>query len=241
MVAGASSSSSYGPVTAGTGECFSTRPVPLEQDTMAAASTVPEVPLPDPVGMKSRPYDLTRGRPYPHLEEHRVVYRSEKGNGTYPLWSVPRFSDVIDDDMISQVGRSTWLRTREIRRAEERKALFEETPFLSPDAYEWKGKGEMLPYQHGINVTVTACSVSQWVVHCYSEMQKVCYPGQVSPNLRNWCYVCHNGPAQRVQLVRCLLCDNVFMCKKHRIFPDLIHSGNAIANSYLLSPGARDS
>eukprot|EP00971_Amphidinium_carterae_P205460 4077488-Amphidinium_carterae.1 len=113
---------------------------------------------------------------------------------------------------------------------EERKALLEETQFLSPDAYKWGQQGEGLPYRDGINIEETPCSRWQWHVDCYSKMQKACYTAQVwySSDLRNWYYVCHKGPAHRVEVVRCLACDDVYMCREHRIFPDCIQSGNAI-------------
>eukprot|EP00971_Amphidinium_carterae_P223829 4441015-Amphidinium_carterae.1 len=43
------------------------------------------VPYPDPRGMKSRPYDPDEGRPHPALKGNVVEYRSEIGNGSYPL------------------------------------------------------------------------------------------------------------------------------------------------------------
>eukprot|EP00971_Amphidinium_carterae_P135515 2684966-Amphidinium_carterae.1 len=178
--------------------------------------------------MRSRPYDLLiGGRPYPQLVKDQVVYRSEKGNGTYPLSIVPRFSDVTDRKP-GRIRDDDWLRTREIRRAEERKALFEQTTFLRPDSYKWGDEGEKLSYQPGIDITLTPCPRWQWHVTCMHKMREACYPGPegLPPDVR--CYVCNKGPDQLVELARCLACNNVYMCNEHRIFPDCIHSSNAI-------------
>eukprot|EP00971_Amphidinium_carterae_P307133 6103931-Amphidinium_carterae.1 len=90
------------------------------------------VPYPDSRGMKSRPYEPDGRRPYPALEEYIVVYRSEMGNGSYPLSCVPVLSDVLGDpDGFPK--DLTWLRTREIRRRQERKVFFQGTGYRDPD------------------------------------------------------------------------------------------------------------
>eukprot|EP00971_Amphidinium_carterae_P163283 3237305-Amphidinium_carterae.2 len=73
-----------------------------------------------------------------------------------------------------------------------------------------------------------------WYHHparCYYEMQMICYADytQRSPHLRNWCYVCKKGPDTRVQIIKWAACNNVFMCREHRIFLDCIPTGNGIA------------
>eukprot|EP00971_Amphidinium_carterae_P336577 6473014-Amphidinium_carterae.1 len=65
---------------------------------------------PDPKGMRSRPYPITKGRPYPELEEGKVVYRSEKGRGTYPFSIVQRFSDVIEYEGFPVTPTPPWVK-----------------------------------------------------------------------------------------------------------------------------------
>eukprot|EP00971_Amphidinium_carterae_P281143 5582199-Amphidinium_carterae.3 len=183
--------------------------------------TPPGVPYPDTRGMKSRPYEPDEGRPYPALEEHIVVYRSEIGNGSYPLSSIPVFSDVTGDPNGFPKDK-TWLQTREIRRFQERKAFFEETGYRNPDVIprrredEFRDRPEPPWYTYGFR--------------CYHDLMKICYDDPTpSRSLRHWCYVCKKGPEATVQLNRCAACNNVYMCQEHRIFLDCIPTGHGLS------------
>eukprot|EP00971_Amphidinium_carterae_P326696 6457645-Amphidinium_carterae.1 len=82
--------------------------------------------------MKSRPYDPDEGRPHPALKENVVEYRSEIGNGSYPLSCIPIFCDVEGDPRTFPKD-TLWLQTRELRRYQERRAFFEGTSYSDPD------------------------------------------------------------------------------------------------------------
>eukprot|EP00971_Amphidinium_carterae_P096203 1903732-Amphidinium_carterae.1 len=45
---------------------------------------------------------------------------------------------------------------------------------------------------------------------------------RTSRECRYYCYVCKKGPEATVTLNRCAACNNVFMCREHRIFLDCI-------------------
>eukprot|EP00971_Amphidinium_carterae_P176496 3499328-Amphidinium_carterae.3 len=121
-------------------------------------SMVPPVPVrtyyPDPIGMRSRPYPVTEGRPYPQLEEGKEIYQSEQGRGTYPFSIVPRFSDVIKYEGFPVTPTPPWVDPKDkpvhkpevwrkayasklIRQHEERRAFFERTTLPNPEAYPW--------------------------------------------------------------------------------------------------------
>eukprot|EP00971_Amphidinium_carterae_P010939 215855-Amphidinium_carterae.1 len=45
---------------------------------------------------------------------------------------------------------------------------------------------------------------------------------RTSRECRYYCYVCKKGPEATVTLNWCAACNNVFMCREHRIFLDCI-------------------
>eukprot|EP00971_Amphidinium_carterae_P303711 6034968-Amphidinium_carterae.1 len=149
------------------------------------------VPYPDTRGMKSRPYDPDGGRLYPELEENLVVYRSEIGNGTYPLSSVPVLCDVTGDRHAFPYD-TTWLRTRNMRRHQERQVLFEGTGWRNPDVIptcevdEFRDRPEPPWYDYQFR--------------CYYEMMRVTYDDPIKSRLLNYyCYVCKKGPESKTR------------------------------------------
>eukprot|EP00971_Amphidinium_carterae_P192138 3812170-Amphidinium_carterae.1 len=205
-----------------------------EDVVLATAPPIPSATYyPDGVGMKSRPYETSEGRPYPHLEEEKVVYHSEKNQGTYPSSSVPRFSDVTVSVGFSKekealaVHREA-LTSKEIRRWEERRAFFEGTEHPDPDVYKWDRK-----YADMKDLRVTTpfsekeiCSLARWQMGCYAQLRDKCYAEYlyIPEDLRYWCYACRKRPSRDVTLAKCAACDNVYMCMDHRIFPDCLHN-----------------
>eukprot|EP00971_Amphidinium_carterae_P171247 3394375-Amphidinium_carterae.1 len=197
----------YGHMAPAAGEGETT----IEEESVAQETvdvimtTAPPVPggtlYPDPVGMKSRPYAITKDRPYPNLEKVEKVG-----------WSVD------------------WkaLASKENRRWEERRVFCERTKYRNPDEYPW-GKyfakmddlKHLTPFRQG-----DKCSLARWQIGAYSYLRDHCYRKhtQCTDNLRYWCYVCLKGPTRDGDLARCAACDKVFMCMEHRIFPDCMHN-----------------
>eukprot|EP00971_Amphidinium_carterae_P185457 3682190-Amphidinium_carterae.1 len=205
--------------SAGGGKRTTQNPKKPADDAWKNVETPPlGVPYPDIRGMKSRPYEPDGGRPYPALEENQVVYRSEIGNGSYPLSCIPIFDDVTGDPN-DYPHDKTWLVTRNMRRLQERKAFFEGTGYRNPDFVptcevdEFRDRPEPPWYDYQFRV--------------YLEMMKICYDEPTTTRtLRYHCYVCKKGPDAALQLNRCAACRNVYMCREHRIFLDCIPTGH---------------
>eukprot|EP00971_Amphidinium_carterae_P086200 1705450-Amphidinium_carterae.2 len=199
---------------------------------------------PDPRGMRSKPYPVTQERPHPHLEKDKVVYKSEKGRGTYPFSCVPRFSDVIKYEGFPVTPTPPWVdpkgkpvhkpevwrkayASKLIRQHEERRAFFERTSLPNAEAYphppeceNMKDLSDMTPFD-----IKKRCSLAKWVMGANSLLQEYCYQEIKAPEegLHYWCYICGKAPSRDVSLARCAACSNVFMCMEHRIFPDCVY------------------
>eukprot|EP00971_Amphidinium_carterae_P129815 2571233-Amphidinium_carterae.2 len=161
---------------------------------------------PDPMGILSRPYELTDGYVYPHLAEGIVVYQREEGR--YPRSCVPRFVDVDAEDETSL----------KLRMWQERQALLQLTPLPNPDRYpldegeEVQGYTLRMLFWHG----AVSKQTKKINANCYKET----HPEGVR---RTSCYACRKGhpdirPRTWPRLSRCLICKNVYMCQDHRIF-----------------------
>eukprot|EP00971_Amphidinium_carterae_P335146 6470833-Amphidinium_carterae.1 len=181
----------------------------------------------------------TGGRPYPrigpqdvpspYLEEYPPVihFPSEKGKGYFPYSCVPRFCDV------GIPGSWYTPALKEIRIAQERKALYELLPEEEqPDNYPWEYMEDNLKGLWNQDPTTGPVERWRWEEYCYEKLQSRCYNGRPrydrprnSPRdpLRPECYVCKKPPTpQQYGLYRCIICDDVYMCRKHAIFPACI-------------------
>eukprot|EP00971_Amphidinium_carterae_P172104 3412278-Amphidinium_carterae.1 len=210
---------------------------------------VPPVPVrtfhPKSGGMRSKPYIVTKGRPYPHLEEDKVIYQSEQGDGTYPFSCVPIFSDVIEYEGFPLTPTPPSVHWKDkpvhkpkvwneayasklIRQHEERRAFFEWSELPNPEVYPWdKEDANMDDLKDGTPFDIkTKCSRTRWTIGATDALRKYCYEEiKVRPEgLRYWCYACGKTPGRDTPMARCALCGNVFMCMDHRIFPDCLHN-----------------
>eukprot|EP00971_Amphidinium_carterae_P077949 1542051-Amphidinium_carterae.1 len=176
---------------------------------------------PDPRGILSRPYQVVNGYAHPHLAEGIVVFPREVG--TYPRSCVPRFVDVDDEDRESLA----------LRKRQERQALFELTGLCNPDIYPWRN-GQEATYTPGtLNMLYWHGPMSRqkWQLECYRTLNAACYlENWRVPGSRLWCYACHEGhpdivPRTSPSLAKCLICIDVFMCYKHRIFLACLPAG----------------
>eukprot|EP00971_Amphidinium_carterae_P304580 6052523-Amphidinium_carterae.2 len=194
---------------------------------------------PDPIGMRSKPYLITKGHPYPHLEKEKVIYKSEPGRGSYPLSCIPRFSDVIKYEGFPETPTPPWVKPEDkpvhrpevwrkayasklVRQCEERRAFFEWTKLPNPEVYphpieceDMNDLRDMTPFD-----IEKVCSRARWTMGTTNLLREYCYEQIKAPpeGLHYWCYVCGKGPSIEVSLARCAACGNVFMCMKHRIF-----------------------
>eukprot|EP00971_Amphidinium_carterae_P011261 221550-Amphidinium_carterae.1 len=58
----------------------------------------------------------------------------------------------------------------------------------------------------------------------------ICYEVPApSRNVRHYCYVCKRGQDAAVQLNKCAACNNVFLCREHRIFLDCFPTGHGLS------------
>eukprot|EP00971_Amphidinium_carterae_P174466 3458586-Amphidinium_carterae.2 len=200
---------------------------------------------PDPREMRSKPYPITAGRPYPHLVEGKVIYQSEKGKGTYPFSCVPRFSDVIEyegfpvtptppsvDPKDKPVHKpEVWRKahaSKLIRQHEERRAFFHRTKLPNKEAYPWEeqyANMKDLDNKRPFDLK-QRCSRVKWTVGADNALRDYCYEEVKEPpeGLHYWCYACGKAPSRDLLLARCALCGDVFMCMEHRIFPDCMHT-----------------
>eukprot|EP00971_Amphidinium_carterae_P262259 5201870-Amphidinium_carterae.1 len=176
-----------------------------------------------PAAMPRRPVDGNK-RPYQYVREigkvdrddvrfFALIYAKEKGR--YPFSKVQRMPDIVPGD-----GRSNKERDRM-----ERRALFETLDLSNPDDYPWPGSAVRDDPDHeNEDPTQGPMSWWNWDFYCCVQTEYRCL--QLPPEdkmHRYYCYVCEK-PGTRpehpdsAELFKCLICEDVYMCKEHSIF-----------------------
>eukprot|EP00971_Amphidinium_carterae_P322300 6405827-Amphidinium_carterae.2 len=161
------------------------------------------------------------GRPYPRVEPDVRLYRSlqqdppyvffpsEKKQGYFPYSRVPRFID------------SSWHYPimRKIRMAQEGEALYQLLPEANPDDYPWENMEDDLVGIRNQDPTVGCVERWRWEEYCYEKLQARShrYHGK-----DQHCYVCKKRESYYQRLYCCIICDDVYMCRQHSIFPACI-------------------
>eukprot|EP00971_Amphidinium_carterae_P284775 5653733-Amphidinium_carterae.1 len=166
-------------------------------------------------------------RPYPRVEPDERLYRSlvqdppwvffpsEKKRGYFPFSCVRRFID-----------SSWWYPIMKlIRITQEREALFELLPEANPDHYPWEDVEADLVGIENRDPTIGCVERWRWEEYCYEKLQDRSHRSCRRQVPRPQCYVCGGGPGDYDRryhddrLYCCIICDDVWMCRTHAIFP----------------------
>eukprot|EP00971_Amphidinium_carterae_P011962 235990-Amphidinium_carterae.1 len=161
------------------------------------------------------------GRPYPRVEPNVRLYRSlnqdppwaffpsEKKQGYFPYSCVRRFID------------SSWWYPimKKIRMAQEREALYELLPETNPDEYPWEDIEDHLVGIENRDPRTGPVERWRWEQYWYDKLQARSFRRSLEYGPLPVCYVCRKTGTWSASLSRCIICDDVFMCREHSIFP----------------------
>eukprot|EP00971_Amphidinium_carterae_P077737 1537073-Amphidinium_carterae.2 len=159
-------------------------------------------------------------RPYPRVEPNVRLYRSlaqdpqwvfypsEKKQGYFPYSCVRRFIDAS--------YRYPIMKT--IRMTQEREALYELLPEANPDEYPWEDMEDDLVGLTNLDPTVGMVPRWRWEEYCYENLQARSHRSRGHHDPVRKCYVC-KFTEHRSRLYGCIICDDVFMCREHAVFP----------------------
>eukprot|EP00971_Amphidinium_carterae_P061747 1222815-Amphidinium_carterae.1 len=161
--------------------------------------------------MPRKPVDENK-RPYPYVKEYGKVDRDDvqfygriyaKEKGRYPFSKVQRLPDVIPGDS----------RTSQERDRMERRALFETVSLSNPDDYPWPGEAVRDdPDDENEDPTRGPMSWWNWDFFCCVQTE----------------YRTRPKHPDAAELFKCLICEDVYMCREHSIFLQCLDSGARI-------------
>eukprot|EP00971_Amphidinium_carterae_P332585 6466807-Amphidinium_carterae.2 len=108
-----------------------------------------------------------------------------------------------------------------IRITQEREALYELLPETNPDHYPWGDQEEDQVRFPPTNRDPAYGIVARWrwEEYCYENLQARSHRNYRRLVPRPKCYVCNSDPVRDERLYCCIICDDVWMCRTHAIFP----------------------
>eukprot|EP00971_Amphidinium_carterae_P125857 2493336-Amphidinium_carterae.1 len=199
------------------------------QESEGLARLYPAAMPRKPVVGNKRPYPYVRGPGEVNRDDVQFygrIYAKEKGEkGRYPFSRVQRMPDIIPGDSRSNKERDRM----------ERRALFETIDLSNPDDYPWPGADVRDDPDHeNEDPTQGPMSWSNWDFYCCVQTEYRCLKVPPEGRMHYYeCYICKK-PGTRpkhpddAEMFKCLICEDVYMCKDHSIFLQSLESGARI-------------
>eukprot|EP00971_Amphidinium_carterae_P003849 76383-Amphidinium_carterae.1 len=169
-----------------------------------------------PVAGHKRPYRWVREIGQLDRNDARffgLIYAKESGR--YPFSNVHRLPDIVPGD-----SRSIKERDRM-----ERRALYETLDLPNPDDYPWPGSDvKDDPQWENEDPTKGPTNWWSWDFHCCVQAEFRCLTVPEREKMKHYvCYICKKPGTwvtdpDQIDMYKCLICDDVYMCKEHSIF-----------------------